>query len=58
MTATCYSTTSAVFSSGSGMPADRISDPLIDVGFTPASAVNADLDLSRERAFGDFAVHR
>lgn len=37
-------------------PADRIRDPPIDIGFPPSRPVHADLDLSREGAFGDLAV--
>jgi|SRR4051812_13749936 hypothetical protein len=37
-------------------PSDRICDPPLDIGFMPPSRVEADLDLSRERALGDLAV--
>jgi len=37
-------------------PASGICDPSIDVGFSPAGAVDADPDLRRERALGDLAV--
>jgi hypothetical protein len=40
----------------SRLPCDRIGDPAIDVGFPPASAVDADLDPRRKRALGDLAV--
>lgn len=35
---------------------NRISNPVVDGGLAPASAMNADLDLARERAFCDLAV--
>jgi hypothetical protein len=38
--------------------ADRIGDPAIDGGFVPARAVDADLDLRRERALGHLAIER
>lgn len=37
-------------------PCNWIADPSIDVGFTPTGAIDAYLDLSRERAFGDLAI--
>ena len=37
-------------------PANWICNPAIDVGFMPARAVAADLELGRERALGDLAV--
>lgn len=37
-------------------PRHGVSDPSIDVGFSPAGAVDADPDLRRKRAFGDFAI--
>ena len=37
-------------------PSDRVGDPAIDVGFLPASAIDADLDLGGKRAFGDLAI--
>ena len=37
--------------------ADWIGDPLVDGGLAPASAMNADPDLTREGAFGDLAIH-
>src|SRR5262245_5637854 len=38
-------------------PLDRIGNPAVDLGFMPARAVGADLELSRERALGDLAVN-
>ena len=37
--------------------ANRIGDPLVDGGLAPASAMNADPDLTREGALGDLAIH-
>ncbi len=37
-------------------PCHRIANPVIDVGFPPASAIDADFDLGGERALGDLAV--
>lgn len=37
-------------------PSNRIGDPAVDVGFMPAGAVDANLDLGRERSLGDLAV--
>src|SRR5262249_13844717 len=37
-------------------PCDGIGDPAVDVGLMPAAPVDADLDLRRERAFGDLAI--
>jgi len=37
-------------------PSDRVGDPAIDVGFLPASAIGADLDLCGKGAFGDLAI--
>ena len=34
----------------------RIGNPAVDLRFTPASAVNADRYLRRERPFGDLAI--
>lgn len=37
-------------------PLGGIGDPAVDFGFMPASPVVADLELSREGAFGDLAI--
>ena len=36
---------------------NRIGDPLVYGGLAPASAMNADPDLTWEGAFGDLAIH-
>ena len=36
---------------------NRIGDPLVDGGLAPASAMDADPDLTREGALGDLAIH-
>jgi len=38
-------------------PGDGICDPAVNVGFPPASTVDADPELGGERALGDLAVN-
>jgi len=38
-------------------PRHGIGDPAVDIGFPPASAVDADPDLGRERTLGDLSVY-